>query len=317
MASGTNMNHAFPNHHPAAVFFYITAAIVCAMLTMQPVYVCLSFAAGTLYAVYLGGARRYLAGLRPMLAMFALIAIINPLTNHRGGTILFTVGGSPVTLEALLYGLCAGGMLLCVLVWFMCYQMLITNEKFMYLFGRAAPTSAMVVSMILKFVPVMSVRMKEIADARKALGVGAYGSGADSGAASEGRGSPAARRRARRNRAGDAARSVGILISRSMEDSIETADSMRARGYGLGSRSTFARYRMRPGDAATLVIIASLFTANILCLFFYPEAVHGQSFRFFPFVYGIVPDPTPYALYAALLIWPFIDEAAGRLVQWL
>ncbi|MDR2163424.1 MAG: energy-coupling factor transporter transmembrane protein EcfT [Clostridiales Family XIII bacterium] len=307
MASRINPGHAFPNYHPATVFTYIAAVITCAMLTMHPVYVCISFAAGTIYAIYLGGARRYILGLRPLIVMFTFIAIINPLTNHRGGTILFTVGGSPVTFEALLYGLCAGGMLLCVLVWFMCYQMLINNDKFMYLFGRSAPASAMVISMILKFVPVMTVRMREITDARKALGVDRSESTKESDGAF-------IQRHIRRSHIRDGARASGVLISRSMEDSIETADSMRARGYGSGPRSTFSRYRLKTRDIATLATLIVLFAANIWCVFFYPDATHGQSFRFFPFVYGITLSPLPYVLYATLLLWPFADEAAGRLV---
>jgi energy-coupling factor transport system permease protein len=297
------------------------------MFTMQPVYVVISFAVGTLYTIYLGGARRYFAGLRPMIVMFALIAAINPLTNHRGGTVLFMIGDSPFTFEALLYGLCAGGMLICVLVWFMCYQRLITNDKFMYLFGRAAPTSSMVISMILKFVPIMSVRMREIANAQKALGVtgageedsergraGMRGAGdADGDDADRGRTRGRNAKRPRGERIRNGVRVSGILISRSMEDSIETADSMRARGYGAGPRTSFSRYRVRARDIVVIVAVSLLFSANILCVFFYGEIVHGQSFRFFPFVNGIVTDPLPYILYATLLLLPLIDEALGRL----
>jgi len=328
-----NNDHAFPHYHPAAVFLYIAAAIVCAMFTMQPVYVVISFAAGTAYAIYLGGARKYLLGLRPLAIMFALIAVINPLTNHRGATVLFMIGDSPITLQALLYGLCAGGMLICVFVWFMCYQRLITNDKFMYLFGRAAPTSAMVISMILKFVPIMTVRMREISNAQAALGVRGSGgrdnsgrncgesdsNGCDGGAQSSGGQDSGGRSGGGRDNNGQGSggkrskirngvRVSGILISRSMEDSIETADSMRARGYGSGPRTSFARYRIRGRDIALLILITALFAANIWCIFFYGEMIHSQSFRFFPFVYGISADPLPYALYAVLLLWPLIDE---------
>ncbi|MDR0596573.1 MAG: energy-coupling factor transporter transmembrane protein EcfT [Clostridiales Family XIII bacterium] len=296
---GKNQHHAFPHYHPAAVFSYIAAAIVCAMLTMQPVYVIISFAAGTAYALYLGGARGYALGLRPLLAMFALIAVINPLTNHRGATTLFALGDYPITLQALLYGLCAGGMLICVFVWFMCYQRLITNDKFMYLFGRAAPTSSMVISMILKFVPVMTVRMREIADAQAALGLGAGGGGRKKSGSKLG--------------VKNGVRVSGILISRSMEDSIETADSMRARGYGAGPRTSFSRYRIAPRDIAFIAAVALLFAANVWCIFFYGEVSGGGSFRFFPFISGISANPLPYALYAAMLLLPLIDEAVQRL----
>jgi energy-coupling factor transport system permease protein len=273
------------------------------MFTMQPVYVMISFVVGTLYAIYLGGARRYFVGLRPMIVMFALIAVINPLTNHRGGSVLFMIGDSPFTLEAMLYGLCAGGMLLCVLVWFMCYQRLITNDKFMYLFGRAAPTSSMVISMILKFVPIMSVRMREIANAQKVLGATDPPKGEEKGGSK--------RKRARGESVRNGVRVSSILISRSMEDSIETADSMRARGYGTGPRTSFSRYRMRAHDIAVMIAVSALFAANIWFVFFYGETVRGQTFRFFPFISGVTLDPLPYVTYAAMLLLPFIDETLG------
>jgi energy-coupling factor transport system permease protein len=291
--------HTFTGLHPAVLFLYIASAIICAMFTMQPAYVLISFAAGTIYAVYLGGARSWLAGLRPLLVMFVLIALINPLTNHRGATVLFAMGDYPITLQALLYGVCAGGMLMSVFVWFMCYQKLITNDKFMFLFGRAWPTSSMVISMILKFVPVMSVRMREIANAQAALGKVAGGGDISEG----GRGAAA-----RRGRISGGARVSSILISRCMEESIETADSMRARGYGTGTRTSLSRYRLRARDIISAVIIAALLAANIFCVFFI-----GADFRFFPFVSGISPLPFPYILYALMLLWPFIDEAVCRL----
>jgi energy-coupling factor transport system permease protein len=282
--------HSFPHYHPAAVFLYIAAAIVCAMVTMQTAYLILSFAIGTVYALYLGGARRYFRGLRPMLVMFVLIAVINPLTNHRGAMPLFMLGDNPVTVEALAYGVSAGAMLMAVLIWFQCYQRLITNDKFMFLFGRAAPTSAMIISMILKFVPVTSVKMREIANAQLALG---YGGDAAAGS--------------RKIKIRNGVRISGILVSRCMEDSIESAESMRARGYGSGPRTMFARYKLRAEDVVTIVILAALFAANMASIIFI-----GGKFNFFPRIYGFSAYPLPYVLYAVMLLWPLLVELKER-----
>jgi len=284
--------HSFPHYHPAAVFLYIAAAIACAMVTMQTIYLILSFLIGTIYALYLGGARRYLRGLRPALVMFALIAVINPLTNHRGATPLFMIGDNPVTAEALAYGASAGAMLMAVLIWFQCYQRLITNDKFMFLFGRAAPTSAMILSMILKFVPVTSVKMREISNAQIALG---YGGDASAGS--------------RKIKIRNGVRISGILVSRCMEDSIESAESMRARGYGCGPRTMFLRYKLRREDVVTIVILAALFAANMTSI-----VLIGRRFDFFPRIYGVSAHPLPYLLYAVMLLWPLLVELKERAV---
>lgn len=44
--------------------------------------------------------------------------------------------GNPLTLESLWYGAAAGGMLVCILMWFHCYNVVMTSEKFIHLFGR-------------------------------------------------------------------------------------------------------------------------------------------------------------------------------------
>ncbi|MDR0817803.1 MAG: energy-coupling factor transporter transmembrane protein EcfT, partial [Clostridiales Family XIII bacterium] len=176
------MKNFFAHYHPAVVFLYICCAIISAMITLLPVYVAVSAAIGSAYAVYLSGARKYLSGLRLLAIFFFIIVIVTPLTNHRGATALFDLpfGLGPVTLEAVIYGVCTGGMLVSVFIWFQCYQRLITNDKFMFLFGRIAPTSAMIISMIIKFIPVTGQKLRSITEARKALGTG-KGTGTDTG----------------------------------------------------------------------------------------------------------------------------------------
>jgi energy-coupling factor transport system permease protein len=281
--AGRGYHRSFSRRHPAVALVYIASAIVCTMCAMQPVYLAISFAAGTAVALFLSGSRRYLSTLRPLAALFVLIVVINPLTNRRGGTVLFTIFDAPVTAEALAYGVCAGVMLMSVIVWFQSYRSLITNDRFMFLFGRAAPTSALVVSMIMKFIPVMSVKLRETLDAQRALGVGASDRALG-------------------------ARVFGILISRGMEDSIETADAMRARGYGSGSRTLFVRYRLKSADCVSLCALAALLAAN---LFF---VIAANAFGFFPYMHDLRTDFARYLPYALMLLWPFLDEAVDRVV---
>ncbi|MDR0851993.1 MAG: energy-coupling factor transporter transmembrane protein EcfT [Clostridiales Family XIII bacterium] len=306
MNANKNFSQIFPHYHPAAVFLYIAAAVACTMLTLQPLYVAISFVIGSFYSIYLNGWKKYWFGLRWLLMMFFIIAAVTPITNHRGRTVLFYLFGEKFTGEALLYGVCTGGMFVCMFVWFQCYQRLITADKFMYLFGRIAPTLAMVVSMILRLVPVTGRKLHETADARKALG-------ADAGVK-------------------NGAKISGILMSRCMEDSIDTADSMRARGYGSGKRTVFKAYKIKPADAASILLLSVL-----LILSLFGILILGKTFTFFPTAGGFfgaqtggqmpgllnIPDLSPpaylyaagYAAYAAMLLYPFILELR-YLLRW-
>jgi energy-coupling factor transport system permease protein len=215
--------------------------------------------------------------------------------------VLFYLFGSKFTGEALLYGICTGGMFVSMFVWFQCYQRLITSDKFMYLFGRIAPTSAMVVSMILRLVPVTGRKLHETMDARRALGAGA---GVRNGA-----------------------KISGILMSRCMEDSIDTADSMRARGYGSGDRTIFAAYKIKAADVISMILIGVLLVANVSAIL-----TVGKSFAFFPSLSGFFGEQAAgaaltslakvqthtvypvylylvsYASYGIMLLYPFILE---------
>jgi ABC-type uncharacterized transport system permease subunit len=103
--------------NPVAAAIYFLAAAGIAMFSMDPVLLVLSFlgAAGLL---------GLLGGLRPLsshlwaLGLFAVSAVINPLTYHNGQTVLLVVSHNPITLEACIYGMTAAGMIISVLYWF-------------------------------------------------------------------------------------------------------------------------------------------------------------------------------------------------------
>ena len=60
--------------------------------------------------------------------------------NHEGATILaYLPSGNPLTLESIVYGLSAAVMMASVILWFSCYNAVMTSDKFAYLFGRVIP----------------------------------------------------------------------------------------------------------------------------------------------------------------------------------
>lgn len=89
-----------------------------------------------------------------VLPVMVLAAAVNPAFSHAGATILtYLPSGNPLTLESLAYGLGAGAMLGGVMLWFACCTKVMTADKLVYLFGRAAPALSLVLSMTLRFVP--------------------------------------------------------------------------------------------------------------------------------------------------------------------
>lgn len=275
--------HLFAGYHAGVLFLYFAGALVLAMGPIHPVTVGLSLLAGSSYAVYLKGWRHFGRSWRYYLPVWLLVAVVNPLVNGLGLTVLFTVFGNPFTLEALCYGLTAGGMLISVMIWFTCYQEIMTSDKFLSLFSRVVPVTAMMAAMTLRYIPDTIRRGRAILRAQAALAGGEP--------------------QGKRERVRYYLRMVSVLMSWSMENAMETADSMKARGYGEDKRSVYRHERMTGRDRLALCLLSGLLAVSIWG-FWQPEA----AFRFYPFL--AMPHPPVVGSIAAgtALLFPLILE---------
>ena len=96
--------------------------------------------------------------------------IYQPAFNHYGVTTLFYLKTGPVTLEAIVYGIVLASMLFIAILWFSCYNEVMTTDKFVYLFGRVIPALSLVLSMVFRFVPKFNAQVKVIRNGQKCVG---------------------------------------------------------------------------------------------------------------------------------------------------
>lgn len=106
------------------------------------------------------------------------------------------------------------------------------------------------------------------------------------------------RRVAAREHVSRLARLTSVLMGWSMEDSLETADAMRARGWSSETRRTsYRRWRFGRADALALAVVLGL---GVLCAALAWAAV--SSYRFYPTMsalslwWGYIPLAAFYAL---------------------
>ena len=162
---------AFSAFHPAVLCGYYALVLVFSMFLTHPLCLAASLLGALSYAAKLRGGRAVLRSLAWMAPVWLLAAAVNTLFNHEGATILtYFSSGNPLTLESMLYGLSAGGMLAAVLLWFTTYQAVMTSDKFVYLFGRAIPALSLVLSMTLRFVPKFRAQLRAVQQARQFAG---------------------------------------------------------------------------------------------------------------------------------------------------
>lgn len=284
---------SFDTYHPLVIFAFFAATIGLTMFFMHPVYLVITL----LLAISLNIALRrgrFLKDWKLYIPLFFIMAIINPLISHNGKLVLIYVNGNAITVEAIMYGIAIATMIVAIILWFSCYNETMTSDKFMYLFGKISPVLSLTLSIALRLVPRFQHQLKQIANAQKVIGMD-YRSG------------PLF------HRIKCTLRILSILITWALENAIETADSMKARGYGVARRTSFSLFIFEQRDRLMLVAIAVLVSINICA------SVKGViTYYFYPTFSEIHTDVGSiffYSSYFLLLSIPLLIEIKGG-IQW-
>ncbi len=280
-------NSGFASLHPAVSAVYFIFVLILSATLMHPACLVISLFWAFLSALRLGGRRALRFALLAVLPMMLLSAVLNPAFNHMGQTILtYLPGGNPLTAESLIYGAAAALMLGAVLLWCFCLGRMISSDKLVFLLGRFLPSLALLLSMTLRFIPGFIRQLREVSSAQKGL----YGDFSTKKCL---------------DRIKTGLKTLSTVVSRSLEDAVETADSMAARGYGLPGRTAFLIYRFTPRDSFTLALISLLGILAALA-----SLAGGMRWDYFPAVSGTFTPLTFAALtaYFALCAMPMIFE---------
>ena len=279
------MRDSFSSYHPLVNFLFFLEVLGFSMFLLHPLGLVISLLCAAGYDIYLNGRKAVGFCLKGLLPMMVITALLNPLFSHEGVTILaYLPSGNPLTLESILYGLAAAGMLASVVLWFACFNAVITSDKFVYLFGRVIPALSLVLSMALRFVPRFRAQLKVVTRAQKCIGK-----------------DPAQGSLLHRIRC--AGSILSVMLTWALENGIDTADSMKSRGYGLPGRTAFSIYRLDKRDKQALLCLLAL---GLLVLA--GAALDGLTWRYFPSVrwsttplsFGVL------AVYTALCALPLI-----------
>ena len=263
--------------HPFVMFFYYICLGFFAMFFNHPIFLlagCL-----TLIAVNLShdGGQAMKQWMPLMMTMTVLIIVINPIINSRGTHVWFNLFGKQVTLEAVLYGVVTAMSLLMILLLFVSLNIVLNGNKLLYIFARILPRTAFLIMMSIRFVPLLKRRLTEIQDVQRLKGM----------TMTQG---------TLRERAKCGMSMLQILLSWSLEEAVETADSMKARGYGSGTRRPYIPYCMTKSDRRWL---SYLLVAFVMCvtgglmgygkIVIYPDLglLHLSSLDWFVFACGM------------------------------
>jgi len=284
---------AFSRLHPVTLLTYFIVILLLSMFIRNPVTVVLSLFGGAAFCSTLTNKSEKISDIKFYIPLTVLIALTNPLISHNGKTPLFFVNGNPFTLESIYYGIYIGIMVIAVLLWSKSYSKIVTSDKFLYLFGKIVPKTALILSVALRYVPMMKTQAKKIRDAQKTLGLYSKGSFTDNVISS--------------------VKVYSALIGWSLENAVETGKNMKARGWGHGKRTSFSSFKFRLPDAA-LICMFVLF--SVLILFTLHKGY--LDFSFYP---DLTPLPvnavsvSAYICFFLLAFLPFFIESEEN-IRW-
>lgn len=279
---------AFGKFNPAVCFTFFIAAIVMGMCLMHPLFTVCSCLCAVVYLFIIKGLS-CLKTIGGVCVLWAVITFLNPFFNTQGRHVLFYYFGNTYSLESLLYGFTLGGMVSCVLLWFSCYNAVMSSEKFIYLFGRIMPSISLVLSMVLRLIPSFRRRSDQIVNARAAIGMA--GDSSMSG----------------KEKLRNGATVIGALTNWALEGGIVSADSMRSRGYGTAKRTSYLKYRFGARNACLTSVLIFLICVIIFC-----AANGAASAVFVPDMslswFGNTYTAVSLAAYAIFLLIPVIID---------
>lgn len=262
--------NSYQNHikdfHPLILFIYFISILVFLVTLTNPVFVVTGFGAWLFYVLLLLRFKEFLKVIFYSIPMILFIALINPLFYHEGNTPLLYINDTPITLEALLYGVFTGVMILSLIYVFKAFDRCIDSHKFIYLFGRIIPTLALMITMIMRFIPYFNRKLKIITQTQATMGV------------STSQGSFKSRLQSGSN-------ILSVLVSYSLESTVDTADSMKARGYGLKGKTHYNSYVITARD---IILLAFVLAFDIF--FFILLGFGTYKFEFYPGITKLVFD---------------------------
>ena len=276
----------FKEYNPATVAFYYLTVVVVSMFTMNPVLHIFTFFAGFIQFSMQKVNKKAVTHLF-FFALGLILALIRPLFSHNGVTVLFAINDNPITLESFMFGVNSAVMVVGVLYLFRVFSNIMTSDRLLYLFGKFSPKAALIITMGLRYIPLLRAKNREIHNAQTAIGINRDDNAID-------------RIKGRLN-------VFSATVSWGLENGIVTADSMTAREYGKHKRTQFSGFVFTTGDIIILILTAVLIIPTIVSLafgrydtVFYPSFEMAGSTGL-----GILG----YITYALLAMMPMVPAA--------
>lgn len=214
--------------HPLTEFLKYIIWLIMIATTHHPVILLLC-----LFTVCGIRGRRFWKQIPMDILMIGVTIVVNLLTNHRGETALFYLNDNVVTLESIVYGGILGVQIVLLIHVSALFSRRMTADKIIVVTGCLSPSLAILISMAIRNIERYRSKIKEIYGYQKCE----------------------SRSEQIWERFFQAVRTVSIMVNWALENGLELSDSMIARGYQSGRRTSYAPVRFLGQDVVESAIL--------------------------------------------------------------
>lgn len=265
--------------HPGVYLLYYFIMVLFAFIFSDPYFV-VTFLVLLLVLIALQGVSSELKNiLKFYIPLSILILILNPLLNRTGAHKIYLWSNFFVTYEAIAYGVLMTLALLIVILVFSSYNRSVSYQEMLYIFSKKLPIISMIIVMALRFIPLINSRAIEVqklnnlknngiememdsdesndSDDSNSLDLDQFNSNINTDYDSKIVNKLKSNKRVAAiiNEAKTLGKIMGITVSWSLEESMFTAKSMKARGYNATERTSYLSYKFGNADYAFIALI--------------------------------------------------------------
>ena len=265
--------------HPGVYLLYYFIMVLFAFIFSDPYFV-VTFLALILVLISLQGVSSELKNiLKFYIPLSILILILNPLLNRTGAHKIYLWSNFFVTYEAIAYGVIMTLALLIVILVFSSYNRSVSYQEMLYIFSKKLPIISMIIVMALRFIPLINSRAIEVqklnnlknngiemerdsdesndSDDSNSLDLDQFNSNINTDYDSKIVNKLKSNKRVAViiKEAKTLGKIMGITVSWSLEESMFTAKSMKARGYNATERTSYLSYKFGNADYAFMALI--------------------------------------------------------------
>ena len=265
--------------HPGVYLLYYFIMVLFAFIFSDPYFV-VTFLALILVLISLQGVSSELKNiLKFYIPLSILILILNPLLNRTGAHKIYLWSNFFVTYEAIAYGVLMTLALLIVILVFSSYNRSVSYQEMLYIFSKKLPIISMIIVMALRFIPLINSRAIEVQKLNNlknngiememdsdgsddsydsnSLDLDQFNSNINTDYDSKIVNKLKSNKRVAAiiKEAKTLGKIMGITVSWSLEESMFTAKSMKARGYNATERTSYLSYKFGNADYAFIALI--------------------------------------------------------------